>query len=161
MDPGPFFYFQSTIKLFTALCLLSANYYFLPFDTFNPLFSAKPVRLTTSSQVGDRVLWLCCAGFEVASNTFESFPSSYWFDNLGFLLWENLLLCSSHLPLGDFQRSAPCEHHQGIFWHRCRGVKDIFTRGVPHNQSLYFVVFVFLSFFLLCLLVLLSKTQKN
>ena len=80
------------VQVFTALCLLSANYYFLPFDTFNPLFSAKPVRLTTSSQVGDRVLWLCCAGFHVAtstgsapcqgsaSNTFGVFPCSYWFD---------------------------------------------------------------------------------
>src|SRR3954467_8290354 len=53
-----------------------------------------------------KVLSLCCAGFQVASNTFESFPSSYWFDNLGFLLRENLLLCSSYLPLGVSQRSS-------------------------------------------------------
>src|SRR3954465_8058806 len=38
-----------------------------------------------------KVLSLCCAGFQVASNTFESFPSSYWFDNLGFLLRKKLL----------------------------------------------------------------------
>jgi hypothetical protein len=95
---GPRSFLLHTIyKLFTALCLLSANYYFLPFDTFNPLFSAKPVRLTTSSQVGDRVLWLCCAGLHVAtstgsapcqgsaSNTFGVFPCSYWIDNLGFI----------------------------------------------------------------------------
>src|SRR3954468_19876611 len=37
-----------------------------------------------------KVLSLCCASFQAASNTFESFPSSYWFDNLGFLLREKL-----------------------------------------------------------------------
>src|SRR3954463_11240972 len=37
-----------------------------------------------------KVLSLCCAGFQVASNSFESFPSSYWFDNLGFLLRKKL-----------------------------------------------------------------------
>ena len=79
-------------QLFTIFYLLSTNYYFLPLDTFNPLFSAKPVRLTTSSQVGGKVLWLCCAGLNVAtstvsapcqgsaSNTFGVFPCSYWFD---------------------------------------------------------------------------------
>src|SRR3954466_645879 len=50
-----------------------------------------------------KVLSLCCAGFQVASNTFDSFPSSYWFVNLGFLLRENLLLCSSYLPIGVSQ----------------------------------------------------------
>src|SRR3954467_6008878 len=53
-----------------------------------------------------KVLSLCCAGFQVASNTFESFPSSYWFGDLGFFLREDLLLCSSYLPLGVSQRSS-------------------------------------------------------
>src|SRR4051812_43309282 len=39
-----------------------------------------------------KVLSLCCACFQVASNTFDSFPSSYWFDNLGFLLREELVV---------------------------------------------------------------------
>ena len=85
------------LQLFTDFCFLSANYYFLPLDMFNPLFSAKPMRLTTSSQVGGRVMWLCCAGLHVAanagsapcqspaSNTFEVFPCSFWIDNLGFI----------------------------------------------------------------------------
>ena len=88
----PVLLFTYNLQLFTALCLLSANYYFFPFDTFNPLFSAKLVILTTSSQVGGRVTWLCCAGLHVAtsigsapcqssaSNTFGVFPCSYWFD---------------------------------------------------------------------------------
>src|SRR3954470_20245971 len=32
-----------------------------------------------------KVLSLSCAGFQVASNTLELFPCSYWFDNLGFI----------------------------------------------------------------------------
>src|SRR4051812_23726722 len=53
---------------------------------------SKPVNLTTSLIRWGKVLSLCCTGFHVACNTFETFPS-YWFDNLGFLLRENLLLC--------------------------------------------------------------------
>src|SRR4051795_13315015 len=33
-----------------------------PFDTINPLFSARPVRLTTSLSSWGRVILLCCAG---------------------------------------------------------------------------------------------------
>ena len=64
------------------------------------LYYSKPVSLTTSLFRWGKVLSLCCAGFHVACNTFETFPSSYWFDNLGFLLRENLLLCSLHLAFG-------------------------------------------------------------
>ena len=112
MDPGPFFYNQSTIYLLLYV------YFLQTITSFHSIrlilsFQQNTVRLTTSSQVGDRVLWLCCAGLHVAtstgsapcqgsaSNTFGVFPCSYWIDNLGFLLRENLLLCSSYLPLGD------------------------------------------------------------
>src|SRR3954467_11479694 len=54
---------------------------------------SKPVSLKTSRIRWGKVLSLCCAGFHVACNTYVTFPSSYWFDNLGFLLRENLLLC--------------------------------------------------------------------
>src|SRR5215216_4309049 len=136
MDPGPFFYIQSTNCL--LLCV-----YFLPFDTFNPLFSAKPVRLTTSSQVGDRVLWLYCAGLHIAagtgsapcqcsaSYTFGVFPCSYWIDNLGFLMRENLLLCSSYLPLGVPQRARYILVHQAIFLASLAG-----SQGHLHKGSL-------------------------
>ena len=141
MNYGPrSFLLHSIYKLFTALCLLSANYYFLPFDTFNSLFSAKPVRLTTSSQVGDRVLWLCCAGLHVASSTgsapcqrsasytFGVFPCSYWIDNLGFILRENLLLCSSYLPLGVPQRARYILGHQVL--------SSINTYGIHNHQTI-------------------------
>src|SRR3954471_15144614 len=54
---------------------------------------SKTVSLKTSLIRWGKVLSLCCAGLRVACNTCVMFPSSYWFDNLGFLLRENLLLC--------------------------------------------------------------------
>src|SRR3954467_13830873 len=53
-----------------------------------------------------KVLSLCCAGFQVVSNTLELFPCSYWFYNLGFITEGRLAACSSHLPLGVFQRGS-------------------------------------------------------
>src|SRR4051812_5961392 len=44
---------------------------------------SKLVSLTTSLIHWDKVLSLCCAGIHVASNTCVTFPSSFWFDNLG------------------------------------------------------------------------------
>src|SRR3954464_7046095 len=44
---------------------------------------SKPVSLTTSLICCGKVLSLCCVGLHVASNTCVTFPSSYWFDNLG------------------------------------------------------------------------------
>src|SRR4051812_11237500 len=71
--------------------------YLLQSFTFHTIrlirFYSKLVSLTTSLIRWGKVLSLCCAGFHVACNTYEMFPSSYWFDNLGFLLRENLLLC--------------------------------------------------------------------
>src|SRR3954471_4746679 len=47
------------------------------------LYYNKPVSLTTSLIHWDKALSLCCAGFQVSCNTFEKFPSSFWFDSLG------------------------------------------------------------------------------
>src|SRR4051812_24074356 len=99
MDPGPIFIIDTSS---------TGTVYFL-----QTTITFHTIQLTLCfQQTGEidnltvrwvKVLSLCCAGFQVARNTFESFPSSYWFDNLGFLLRENLLLCSSHLPLGASQ----------------------------------------------------------
>ena len=78
-------------------CLLLCVYFLQTITSFHSIrlilyFPQNTVRLTTSSQVGDKVLWLCCAGLHVAtstdsapcessaSNTFGVFPCSYWFD---------------------------------------------------------------------------------
>src|SRR3954447_16922650 len=79
-----------------------------PFDTINPLFSARPVRLTTSLSSWGRVIWLCCAG--LCSNL-GAILVSYWFDNLGFITEGNSCCClHHHLPLGVSQLGA--QHHQ-------------------------------------------------
>src|SRR3954451_18514391 len=51
-----------------------------PFDTINPLFSARPVGLTTSLSSWGKVIWLCCAGLYF---NLGAILVSYWFDNLG------------------------------------------------------------------------------
>jgi hypothetical protein len=50
--------------LFTLLALfnLLVYYYHFPLDTLIHFVSSKPVRLTTSSQVGNKVLGCVCAG---------------------------------------------------------------------------------------------------
>src|SRR3954468_12099418 len=58
-----------------------------PFDTINPLFSARPVGLTTSLSSWGKVIWLCCAGLYF---NLGAIFVSYWFDNLGFILREVL-----------------------------------------------------------------------
>src|SRR3954467_3941112 len=51
-----------------------------PFDTINPLFSARPVGLTTSLSSWSKVIWLCCAGLYFNLGVILV---SYRFDNLG------------------------------------------------------------------------------
>ena len=126
MDPGPSS--LHTIYNYLLICVYSVQ----TFTSFHSIclilcFLQNTVRLTTSSQVGDKVLWLCCAGLHVAagtgiapcqcsaSNTFGVFPCSYWIDNLGFVLRENLMLCSSYLPLGVPQRARYILGHHAIF----------------------------------------------
>src|SRR5215216_2938364 len=66
--PVLIFYIQS-IK-----CLLLCVYFLQTFTSFHSIllilcFLQNTVRLTTSSQVGDKVMWLCCAGLHVATST--------------------------------------------------------------------------------------------
>src|SRR4051812_31688248 len=72
---------------------------------------SKPVSLTTSLIRWGKVLSLCCAGLHVACSTFGAFPSSYWFDNIGFLLretfpWNYIIPSSWGLPM-----KCCCTHH--------------------------------------------------
>src|SRR3954466_4662615 len=102
MEPGP---------IFTIDTSSIVTFYFLQTTiTFHTiqliLYFQQTSEIDNLTVRWGKVLSLCCAGFQVAGNTFESFPSSYWFDNLGFLLREKLVLLSSHLPLGDSQQSS-------------------------------------------------------
>ena len=80
MDPGPFFYHQSTIyyllftkaiTIFHTICLI--------------LCFSKTGEIDNLTVSWGKVLWLCCGGFQVGNNTLEVFPCSYWFDNLSFI----------------------------------------------------------------------------
>jgi hypothetical protein len=81
------------------------------------------------------------------ASTFES-----WFFllldrlNLGFVPREDLLLCSSYLPLGVANWVASTAIKQ-FLWHRCRG-----ERGFLQGESLAFNLFTLLLFCLFSLL---------
>src|SRR3954452_11875786 len=69
-----------------------------PFDTINPLFSARPVRLKTSLSSWGRVIWLSCAGLYFNLGAILSPVGSI---NLGFITERNSCCClHHHLPLG-------------------------------------------------------------
>ena len=109
MDPGLYFILIANTTTILRLFLQTTRF---PHGSFNPLFSAKPVSLTTSLKVGSKVFGCLCAGLGVAptpavrpATSWFAIPRertffSYWSINLGFLLRENFLLCSSYLPLG-------------------------------------------------------------
>ena len=68
------FLLHTIYKLFTALCLLSANYYFLPFDTFNPLFSEKHGEIDNLIVSWGKILGCVVCRFHVAAG--EEAPTS-------------------------------------------------------------------------------------
>ena len=65
MDPGPSSFSCNLLHYF-LFCSLQKILF--PHGSFNPLFSAKPVSLTTSLKVGDKVLGWLCAGLHVAAD---------------------------------------------------------------------------------------------
>src|SRR4051795_10428196 len=75
------------IFLYNLLPVLLLQTILFPFDIINPLFSARPVGLTTSLSSWGRVIWLCCAGLHF---NLGAIFVSFWFDNLGFTLREIL-----------------------------------------------------------------------
>src|SRR3954468_5059750 len=88
---------------------------------------SKTVSLTTSLIRWGKVLSLCCAGLRVACNTRVTFPSSYRFDNLGFLLRESLLLyCFIACSWGSQQAHISCASHQccNAHWFALIGLYD-------------------------------------
>jgi hypothetical protein len=77
--------------------------------------------------------------------------------NLGFILREDLLLCSSYLPLGVPNWAViytPSRNFSGAV----AGEKEDFCKGSLSLPIFYFVI-VFLYFIFVC--IFLSKIQKN
>src|SRR4051812_367194 len=54
--------FNLAIQSTTCFPVFLLQTILFPFDIINPLFSAMPVRLTTSLSSWGRVIWLCYAG---------------------------------------------------------------------------------------------------
>src|SRR3954454_18733425 len=79
-----------------------------PFDTINPLFSARPLGLTTSLSSWGKVIWLCCAGLYF---NLGAILVSYWFDNLGFILREILVVVYITTFLLGFPNLTVLKHH--------------------------------------------------
>jgi hypothetical protein len=77
--------------------------------------------------------------------------------NLGFLLREDLLLCSSYLPLGVPNWVVICPH-QALFSGTIAGEKEDFCKGSFAHTS--FTLFIVLLYFIFAC-IFLSKTQKN
>ena len=74
---------------------------------------------------------MLCAGSTSTSaiDNLRSTFNSYWIDNLGFILRENLLLHSSYLPLGVSQRACVSRAIKLFFWRRCRG-EEVLLEGL-------------------------------
>ena len=170
MDPGPILYteIQSTAILF--YCFLQT----IIFHTIRLILCLQQPGAIDNLTVklGQSILIVLCR-FHVGAGipgvaphytppptTFNVLLDSYWFDNLGFLLRENLPLDASHLPLGVPNGRVLYRHkQQSFFWRRCREIKTR-CKGSLHFQSLYFV-FVLLYFTLFTVLISILKKKKN
>jgi hypothetical protein len=82
------------------------------------------------------------------------------FINLSFILREDLLLCSSYLPLG-VPNWVPKMHYQAIFLAPLSERKRISARGVSRFQSFYFVIVLIISITLFLLASFHQKYKKN
>jgi hypothetical protein len=76
--------------------------------------------------------------------------------NLGFIVREDLLLCSSYLPLG-VPNWVPNTHYQAIFLAPLPGRKRISARGVSHFQSFLLCYYFALLYFCLYLFIKIKK----
>jgi hypothetical protein len=122
--PVQFSLYCYTVLLLLALFTFLHTIILLPLDTLNHLFAANRWDWQPHRKLGAKFLVMLCAGLtlllvksytptsswsgalvrsvtKLASITFWSLAFSYWFDlTLVSQLWEDLLLCSSYLPLG-------------------------------------------------------------
>src|SRR3954464_4172740 len=89
MDPGPIFTIDTSS---TVTCLLAANHHYLPHHTFNPLLQQTGDLDNLTDSLGQSLEFVLCRSPHCLQHLCDVSPS-YWFDNLDFLLRENLLLC--------------------------------------------------------------------
>ena len=153
--PRSIFYIWNTIYCNHLLSAFPTSNFHHPHYTINPLWSASRWDWQPHCYVGTK--FLGCVVRRCLSK-------SYWFDNLGFFLRENLLLYSSYLPLGVSQRACDprtsnlfsgavagnLRHHLlspvNIIYFLTplppssrRHIHQAVARGVSHFQPFYFV----------------------
>jgi hypothetical protein len=111
VDPGPILIILQSPVYFSRTVYLLAFYYCFPLDTLITFVSSKPVRLTTSSQVGEKVFVCVCVG---STNTFSRhrLSSSRSTLNLGFLTEEKLAV-TLIIPSSWGSQWAGHHHAQG------------------------------------------------
>src|SRR3954469_11602761 len=121
----PVFLFNLAIQSTSCFPVFLLQTILFPFDTINPLFSARPVGLTTSVSSWGKVIWLCCAGLYF---NLGAIHVSYWFDNLGFILREILAavyITTFLLGFPNLTMLSSCSAKN--FWRHCRGDKVTLT----------------------------------
>src|SRR5215207_4500356 len=102
----------------------------------------------------------CCAALHSSTNNLHVLLGSYWFDNLGFFLRENLPLCASYLPLGVPNGRVHLRASSNFFWRRCRGDQDTLQGESPHPISLLCFCLALL-YFIYCLVCFILKHTKK
>ena len=95
--PRSIFYIWNTIYCNNLLSAFPTSNFHHPHYTINSLWSASRWDWQPHCYVGAKFLGCVVRG---------CWSKSYWFDNLGFFLRENLLLYSSYVPLGVSQRAC-------------------------------------------------------
>jgi hypothetical protein len=171
VDPGPFLLHCYYCFTFTRIIYILANYYLLPLDMLNPLFTANRWDWQPHRKLGQST-WLCCVQVPRCcwwkATHRQAFicchcpecrkasghhPSKVWF----FLLLVRKTLVS------QLRETCCCAHHTFLLGYptRCltRTIKHFFlaplpgrnkisARGVSHAQSFTLLLFCFILFFL-------------
>jgi hypothetical protein len=125
VDPGPFLLHCYYRLPFTCFIYILANYYLLPLDTLNPLFTSNRWDWQPHCELGQST-WLCCvqvprccwckakpwtsylaplsrAVAKLAGIHLQKFGSfSYWFDKPWFHNWGKTCCCAHHNLLLGF-----------------------------------------------------------
>src|SRR3954465_2851740 len=113
----PILLFNLAIQSTSCFPIFLQQTILFPFDTINPLFSARPVRLTTSLSSWGRVIWLCCAGLH---SNLGVILVSYWLDKPWFHTEGNSWWYLQHHP--------PLRAPNINLWCFCRGNSPSSTR---------------------------------
>ena len=141
----------------TVTCLLAANHHYLPHHTFNPLLQQTGDLDNLTDLLGQSLEFVGQVSTLFATPVWRFLPPSGSITSVS--TEGKLVSCSSHPALGvtnKVLRRAPSRLSGAV----AGEAKDVFTRGVLHFLSLYFVFSLILSFSWF-FLPLFKKRKKN